>query len=959
MGKEILKKEVIDSFALLKKLAEQREALEQYGANANGGDKLFNLLAGFYDTAKTVYEKVGITEASSYDDLINLSEENKNILNAEFSAGRKAQKAKDAKPSMVMADAEDRGITYGFSKERKAQPAKPEVPEGAMYTFTKVLGGKGGGELFIDSLFGQLRLLNAANEAEQARNRASGLSDADLAAIDKSIAGLNFTAEKLTRQVAEILEAGVRVCDSTVDAGEVSEAVVDKLLQSNVIETFNKTFLQAIHLHIEEVAKSAREITKLIKNDSEIKNVSDVVNEVNSSIIGVRNESAELKNQLAIVKELTLDLHKSINAKYGRVDEKLSSIEKLSSQLITLLNTQASENGEEVQKKLQEILSEQYGTNTKIAELTEEQRKTGEKVDAVDVKVENVISGQNVANDKLEEIRKILTEEGFKVTDKSINSFGGIVELQHNADRAFVVEMAKIYNETLEVIKEGKYRLDSKKVVDGINEIRENHKSFNEAVKERTISEAMADSQKFKRPSKKTLTAIIALGLVAAVASAGGIAGIVDLANGDGGSSSTSGYYQSYEDLENEQYSYFSLQSQNLSSASTQSQNSDFGEFVSKIEVDGAIITIPAYGDSHAKNYDISNVKDKKSYTTEIAAQYKNVENNMENLQLLIDAFSKDDVDGKQNTTAAMEYLYNLMENQEVHSPEEIENAKLYALIHTKLVTDYEKINGEGSSKDKSDIEMLIALENSGAPTEDYTQQINEAYDAQFKDKEGYNPDATPVEKLEALRDMIQESHDKDVVENSEAYKKLLAELKAEYKELYGDAADETINDPQTLINAIQAKKQENIINSLKNEFEQIYGEGSAADINDANELIEGIHDAFAESGEYISFVNSLYTSITGNDATNVSAAEKVDAITNYIKGLEASAEKSEAQRLKISKDLCEVFGITATEDATANLTVIYAILGRTYEEDSNVNGDEPSITINGVEYNFVGGPQL
>ena len=129
-------------------------------------------------------------------------------------------------------------------------------------------GGKGGGELFIDSLFGQLRLLNAANEAEQARNRASGLSDADLAAIDKSIAGLNFTAEKLTRQVAEILEAGVRVCDSTVDAGEVSEAVVDKLLQSNVIETFNKTFLQAIHLHIEEVAKSAREITKLIKNDS-------------------------------------------------------------------------------------------------------------------------------------------------------------------------------------------------------------------------------------------------------------------------------------------------------------------------------------------------------------------------------------------------------------------------------------------------------------------------------------------------------------------------------------------------------------------------------------------------------------------------------------------------------------------------------------------------------------------
>ena len=92
--------------------------------------------------------------------------------------------------------------------------------------------------------------------------------------------------------------------------------------------------------------------------------------------------------------------------KYGRVDEKLSSIEKLSSQLITLLNTQASENGEEVQKKLQEILSEQYGTNTKIAELTEEQRKTGEKVDAVDVKVENVISGQNVANDKLEEIRK-------------------------------------------------------------------------------------------------------------------------------------------------------------------------------------------------------------------------------------------------------------------------------------------------------------------------------------------------------------------------------------------------------------------------------------------------------------------------------------------------------------------------------------------------------------------------
>ena len=43
---------------------------------------------------------------------------------------------------------------------------------------------------------------------------------------------------------------------------------------------------------------------------------------------------------------------------------------------------------------------------------------------------------------------------------------------------------------------------------------------------------------------------------------------------------------------------------------------------------------------------------------------------------------------------------------------------------------------------------MLIALENSGAPTEDYTQQINEAYDAQFKDKEGYNPDATPVENL-------------------------------------------------------------------------------------------------------------------------------------------------------------------------------------------------------------------
>ena len=73
----------------------------------------------------------------------------------------------------------------------------------------------------------------------------------------------------------------------------------------------------------------------------------------------------------------------------------------------------------------------------------------------------------------LKKLESILTEEGFKVTDKSINSFGGIVELQHNADRAFVVEMAKIYNETLEVIKEGKYRLDSKKVVDGINEIRE------------------------------------------------------------------------------------------------------------------------------------------------------------------------------------------------------------------------------------------------------------------------------------------------------------------------------------------------------------------------------------------------------------------------------------------------------------------------------------------------------
>ena len=72
------------------------------------------------------------------------------------------------------------------------------------------------------------------------------------------------------------------------------------------------SFKQFIFI-LKKLQRVQEKLQKLIKNDSEIKNVSDVVNEVNSSIIGVRNESAELKNQLAIVKELTLDLHKSIN----------------------------------------------------------------------------------------------------------------------------------------------------------------------------------------------------------------------------------------------------------------------------------------------------------------------------------------------------------------------------------------------------------------------------------------------------------------------------------------------------------------------------------------------------------------------------------------------------------------------------------------------------------------------
>lgn len=866
MGKEILKQEVFDSFAMFKQISERIDELNEYAKNTSRGDKLLNLFSGFYETAGKVFGNFGISDTSTIDDLKKLSDEKKKLLNGAFQKGKAATPAKEAANGVILLDAYTEAH-IGFRKPKTAQPAKPAVPDGEMYAFTKILGGSDGSKLFIDSMFDQMRLFESILDAESEKKKMSGA--VDLSAIESAIYDLNKNYEMISKQFNDSIDVMIELADRQADVDAIAEGVVGKILQSDTILQFNKTLFQALHLHMADLHEDVRAIKKTIAkkpetSDSEYKKQ---IGEINNKLVKNTNDNLATATKLNEIVGMARTLQISLDTNNDRAIAQMQALEAKLDEATKLLVAEFKLNQKIIEEKLDNLSSE------------------------------------------AQEIKTILQNGGLTLDDKSIERISGMFRDNRTLADYDVVESARLYNSVYKAVTENK-RKEAKysPIIGDLREDAVREKRLKPEVVERTITEAITAAYQFKKPSKKIIAAFAAIGLAAAIAASGGIASIVDVANGDGQSyvpptDSNSSYTQTYDDIENAQYKYFSDKGSSLSSSSSQDGNS-FTQFAESIVVDGVIIRIPAYGDYEAKSYDISNLQDKATYTAEIEAQYANAENNMENLETLLNLYSYDDMDGKQNSTAAMKFVRDLIKNQEVHSAEDIKNAQYYILLHAKLVTEYEGIYGNGSSEGKSDVEMVVGLKNSGSSTTDYTAEINDAYDKQFKDKEEYNPDLSPTEKLEALKNIISESHDHDTIENAERYKELVNNIKEMYKNFF--------NEP--------------------------------AETDDPNEMLEIIYNSCAQDKNYVEYVNSIYKGFTNQDPAGVSYEEKTKVISEYIDNLIKNTESGKL--LEVSKDLCGMFGLTATDDVVANLKVLYAIMGGEYEEDSNVKDDEPSVEV-------------
>lgn len=230
-----------------------------------------------------------------------------------------------------------------------------------------------------------------------------------------------------------------------------------------------------------------------------------------------------------------------------------------------------------------------------------------------------------------------------------------------------------------------------------------------------------------------------------------------------------------------------------------------------------------------------------------------------------------------------------------------IANVERYNALYNQLIKEYEAINGEGSSKDVSDLDMLAAVIGTGKGNEAYNGLVEELYDQYFKDSENYNADLSVEDKLAQVKQIEVEKHTAEDVQKI-----------ADYTTIY---------------------------NTLKDSYEEIKGEGSAEGVSIIDMLDEVLGNA--QGTEYAAVceaVHNLYNKYFPEGEQHQGPYYELEQLQTYFDSISNTSNS-----LEHSINICTWLKITPSNNAAENWKRIYAYFGADYEElNPDLGLDQP-----------------